>query len=192
MHLSRLVCALAMSSTGAMRFSAKHVFQRVWPGKWQLSRRIVSPGQADVFVEGYGSFVDGEGGGEGEGGGKQGVLQYSEVVAIAGAGEGTQRYEYRWDATNSPDVITKYFHDGRLFYRLATNVDGQLRAEEHLCVADLYVPEYEFESETAFRLTYAVCGPAKNYKIVTQFTKTANTSTAAVPLELLLDDKAER
>ena len=70
MHLSRVVCALAMSSTGAAaRFSAKHVFQRVWPGKWQLSRRIVSTGQADVFAEGCGSFVEGEG--EGEGGGEE-------------------------------------------------------------------------------------------------------------------------
>ena len=157
----RALCALGvMAASTAETISSRHVFQHVWPGVWQLSRRIVSPSQPDVFAEGYASFrpsID-----------DPNTLLYSEKVSLAGGGEGTQRYSYRLE----DGQLAKYFQDGRLFYQLSTE-NGQICAVPHLCIADLYVPEYTFESDLSFRLKYVVSGPAKQYSIISHFTKAA-------------------
>ena len=160
----RLQLRMSMSSTLP---TARQIFE-LWPGVWRISRQIVSPVQAENMtgINGYCSFLVSRD--------NPHVIKYSEKVMFAqggGAqGEGTQRYEYRFDADTGS--VSKHFKDGRLFYNLAL-AGGRVRADEpHLCVADTYTPEYLFRDDwQTFRLTYSVSGPAKAYTIITEFVK---------------------
>ena len=157
------------TANAAMSSSARVVFDS-WPGLWHLSRTVVSSVKSEVMdAHGYAAFIPSSD--------TPNVLKYSEKVTIdnqSGGLFGFQRYEYRFDPGTS--TVSKYLQDGGLFYDLKIELDdGGLRAAAcvpHLCVADLYSPEYSFEQDgQSFSLKYAVSGPAKAYSIVTRFSK---------------------
>ena len=65
------------------------------------------------------------------------------------------------------DGLRVHFADGRFFHR----VPPQGGAVSHWCAPDRYDGAYDFGGWPRFTVTWRVCGPAKNYRMVTRYTR---------------------
>lgn len=128
-------------------------------GSWALTRRILSPGQADARFEGTAVWAEAA----------AGRLAYEETGTLTLAGHppmhSTRRYV--WDA-----ALGVWFDDGRFFH---TVPPGGGRAT-HWCDPDYYVVDYRFDDWPAFEVTWQVTGPRKDYASVTRYTRLASGS----------------
>ncbi|AVP87536.1 hypothetical protein phytr_5950 [Candidatus Phycorickettsia trachydisci] len=140
-----------------------HTLFRSLPGIWKITRNIISQIQHEnLKITGHGTFITSHD--------DTNLLLYSEKVNVNVRGKvntGTQKYRYKYDPTKPS--VSKYFNDGRFFYELKI-LDIDKMMGEHLCIKDKYTAQYIFK-EDHFTLTYAVKGPSKSYKIITEYTK---------------------
>jgi hypothetical protein len=97
-----------------------------------------------------------------------GGLAYAEqgTLTLDGAGSFAASRRYLWlDAGAS--TIEVRFADGRLFHRFYADEDRPAAA--HDCAADRYRVRYDFRRWPRWRAEWRVSGPAKDYRLVTDF-----------------------
>jgi len=105
------------------------------------------------------------------------ILKYREDLEVTlkdGETKGMTAYqEYVYEYDERRDQIVTKFVDGRLFFELNFEAEGQVAKGVHLCGDDTYRGTYDFggEKEGSFVLRVEVEGPRKGHTILTRFTK---------------------
>ena len=143
--------------------TTKQVFTLL-QGIWKFTRYVAHKKPSEELYEGTGYAVLLK---ESE---KE--LKYHERVTLKDMStqseiKGYRTYKYIYNSEK--DEITKYFDDGKLFYKIDvsdTNCSGK-----HLCIRDFYVAKYQFNNDNNFSLKYQVNGPQKDYTINTEYTR---------------------
>lgn len=175
--------------------NSKQIFDCL-PGIWKLSRKTLTPlkswqnsGAECIVANGYAAFILSKT--------DTNLLLYSEKVTVQNLNSidgipatsptvAKQKYKYQYD--KDTQIITKYFSDDRLFYKLnigpeiGNNNDAVASGNsviqacgEHLCIQDNYVANYEFSDLDSdvkkFILKYSINGPKKCYEIINEYEK---------------------
>ena len=162
--------------------TARSVFGRLM-GVWALERTIDSRIPVAQYVgrgtaEFTSSALSDEGGEDGERVVYRETLELRMEEGPVVAPEARQEYVYALEEEGR--VLTKYFSDGRVFYKLefdTADTSGDnggdvgdvsvVAGGKHLCVNDWYESSYEFVGDSEIRQTYCVTGPEKDYTITT-------------------------
>ena len=76
-----------------------------------------------------------------------------------------RRYLWRFEA----GTVAMAFADGRPFHRFVP--EGRAAGTDHPCGADLYRVAYDFTGWPAWESRWRVTGPAKDYEMVTLYTR---------------------
>jgi hypothetical protein len=130
-------------------------------GCWRVLRRIDDrharmrgrfDGQADFVPDGQGLTCT-----------ETGLLRYGDAAPL----EGTRRNLWR---PQPPHAIAVHFADGRFFHAFDLAADARAA---HDCAPDLYRVRYDFSDWPAWRATWTVSGPRKDYTSETTYTRKA-------------------
>ena len=128
-------------------------------GHWTVARRIADrhgaqsgrfEGRARLAPEGCG-------------------LAYHETGMLHLGPAATFRAERRYLWRFEEGAVAVRFADGRPFHRFVPK--GQAAGTDHPCGADLYRVEYDFTGWPAWESRWRVTGPAKDYEMVTFYTR---------------------
>ena len=96
-------------------------------------------------------------------------LAYLETGELA-LGSATMKAERRYTWTCHANRACVTHADGSPFHTFTLS-DGRAKAE-HLCGEDLYLGAYRFEAQDAWRVTWTVSGPRKDYTATTMYRRT--------------------
>lgn len=131
-------------------------------GRWTFQRTIEGFGAMD----GAATFTPGD----------AGCLNYHEkgILKLTKGGEfpAERDYIFRW-RKDGFDVLFKE-DQPRLFQEISlapTHDSGLSGVGDHLCVRDTYSSRYEFLPDGRFTIRHVVNGPAKDYVMVTTYTR---------------------
>ena len=128
-------------------------------GQWTVSRRIVDrrAGQSARFEGTARLTPDGD------------ALLYHEAGTLylgpAASFHAERRYVWRFE---DGEVVMRFW-DGRPFHSFRP--DGRTAGTDHPCGSDLYRVEYDFTTWPAWEARWRVTGPAKDYRMVTLYTR---------------------
>ncbi|MFY0691971.1 MAG: trigger factor [Paracoccaceae bacterium] len=98
-----------------------------------------------------------------------GAMLYEEDGTLRLGAQPPMRATRRYSWASGADGITVFFEDGRLFHTIAAD---QARPEaRHDCAPDLYLVSYDFSRWPAWSATWRVTGPAKDYRMVSRYSR---------------------
>ncbi len=126
-------------------------------GRWNLSRVITDRHNgAEGRLQGTATFSSADGG-----------LHYEEEgrLIYGSQPEMVAKRQYWWrQGEGRIDVL---FEDGSPFHAIKT--DKLMPDDTHLCGADLYDVNYDFTGWPAWKVTWGVLGPKKDYRMVSYY-----------------------
>lgn len=125
-------------------------------GTWQFVRTVA--GQADM--SGMAEFKAME----------DGAVMYREAGIMTLPQGASQDFYKTYIYKPYPQGFSVYFDvaEPRLFHHTTLNADYMGRAQ-HICAADTYDTNYQFNGNGTFTVTHTARGPRKDYQSHTQF-----------------------
>lgn len=134
-------------------------------GRWQVSRVIEDRrAQSEGRFEGSALFTPHAG--------TPGVLDYFETGEMSFAGQPSMAASRAYLWQQAPSGIAVMFDDGRPFH-VIEDVGAAPDAVHH-CDPDLYHVSYDFSGWAAsWRAVWRVQGPRKNYRMVSEYRRSA-------------------
>ena len=167
-----------MSNMNALQRMGLPSLQAYLRGAWQLTRDMKHADGSTMGVvnQAVANFTDHKSTSEHE------EMLYREegMVNFTPGVEGKEMSfyrEYMYSFTSPTSADVSFYQPGnqsehlKFFHTLNISGTGVGTTTEHLCIDDLYNATIEISSEQAFRATWTVVGPHKNYQIFSQYTR---------------------